>query len=149
MKEENLYLQIATYLRAAYPRAIFRFDVGAGIKLTMGQAMKFKRMQSGRGYPDLFIAHPTVGFGGMYLEIKKADVKLKRDKDAKKPLTGEVKIRKAGDWFDAHLEEQAAVLESLRQAGYFAEFAVGFDQAKRLIDGYFRLGEFSPKSFGS
>jgi hypothetical protein len=54
---------------------------------------------------------------GLYIEIKKDGTKLKRDKDAKKILKGDTKIRKKGDWFDKHIEEQAEILEKLRERG--------------------------------
>lgn len=91
--EHNLYEQIARYLQLQYPNVIYRFDVGADLKLTMGQAVKHKRLHPERGYPDLFIAKTkeikvkTVlgsGYslveikplGGLYIEIKKDGEKL-------------------------------------------------------------------------
>ena len=150
--EHNLYEQIARYLQQQYPDVIYRFDIAADLKLTSGQAAKHHRLHPTRGYPDLFIAHQgEVVFGpcndrrlvyGLYLEIKKDGTKLKRDKDAKKPLKGEIKIRKMGDWWDKHVEEQAEMLERLRQAGYKAEFGVGFDECKQIIDKYLRSAQW-------
>ena len=37
---------------------------------------------------------------------------------------------------DAHIREQMEVLQELERRGYKACFAVGFDQAKRIIDEY-------------
>ena len=37
---------------------------------------------------------------------------------------------------DKHLQEQENILHRLKQKGYFAEFVVGFDQAKAIIDYY-------------
>lgn len=37
---------------------------------------------------------------------------------------------------DQHIREQFDVLEQLRKRGYVAEFACGFDEAKKIIDGY-------------
>lgn len=153
--EHNLYEQIARYLQQQYPDVIYRFDLAADIKLTPGQAAKHHRLHPERGYPDLFIAEPikikvktalgsgyslveTKTLGGLYLEIKKDGTKLKRDKDAKKPLKGEVKIRKKGDWWDKHIEEQAEMLEKLRARGYKAEFGVGIENCKKIIDEYLR-----------
>lgn len=145
MTEHQLYEAIAHYLRVKYPDAIYRFDLAADLKLTPGQAAKHKRLHPERGYPDLFIAESSsrcidgswkYEYHGLYLEIKKTGTKLKREKDCKKPLKGETKIRKAGDWWNLHIEEQAETLERLRRAGYKAEFTVGFDEAKQIIDGY-------------
>lgn len=165
--EHKLYEQIARYLQLQYPDVIYRFDIAADLKLTPGQAAKHKRLHPERGYPDLFIAEPKIAktqcrvltdeertelekgmefirvkiqqnYHGLYLEIKKDGTKLKRDKDAKKLLKGEVEIRKKGDWWDKHIEEQAEMLEKLRARGYRAEFGVGFDGCKKIIDNYLR-----------
>ena len=157
--EHNLYEQIACHLQTQYPDVIYRFDLAADLKLTPGQAAKHHRLHPERGYPDLFIAEPrevkaktALGgdyslveiktLGGLYVEIKKDGTKLKRDKDAKKLLKGEIKIRKKGDWWDKHVEEQAEMLERLRQAGYKAEFGVGFDECKQIIDKYLRSAQW-------
>lgn len=101
--------------------------------MTPGQAAKHKRLHPERGYPDLFIArHGEVIFGpcndrrlvyGLYLEIKKDDEKL---------------TKKDGSWRTPHIAEQAEMLERLRQVGYKAEFGVGFEACKQIIDEYLR-----------
>lgn len=150
-REHQLYEKIARYLQLQYPRVIYRFDIAADLKLTMGQAAKHKRLHPRRGYPDLFIAEPTapkaikklyredargvhsIGYvfgtkdsmnmyAGLYLELKaEGNSPFKKDGTLKK---------------DEHLEEQQAMLESLRAKGYKAEFATGFEQAKQIIDDY-------------
>ena len=37
---------------------------------------------------------------------------------------------------DQHIREQHALLVELEKRGYAARFAVGFDQAKQIIDEY-------------
>lgn len=139
--EENLHQQIADYLRIQYPLIMFRTDFAAGIKMTQGQAVKHKRLQSGRAWPDLFIAAPmfkdkVTDFYGLFIELKKDGTKLTRDKDATKILKGETKLRVKGDWWDQHIEEQAEVLTYLKMNGYCATFAIGFEAAKEVIDKY-------------
>lgn len=162
MKEANIHYQVAQYIKIQYPNVIFRTDFAAGIKMTMGQATRHKSLQSGRAYPDLFIAQPKLNlkedggfiitylghplepptlshtYCGLYLELKQEDTVLVRPKDAKKILKGETKLRKAGDWFDDHVEEQALMLDRLRKLGYKAEFACGFESAKNIIDNYLK-----------
>lgn len=132
--EHNLYEQIARYLQQQYPDVIYRFDVGADLKLTMGQAAKHKRLHPKRGYPDLFIAEPSTNIWnnpvrewglhfGLYVEIKKDGEKLNK---------------KDGSWRTPHIAEQAGMLEKLRARGYRAEFGVGFDECKQIIDEYLR-----------
>ena len=83
MKESDLQVQVADYLRLQYPDACYKF--------------------------------------GLFIELKKDGTRLKK---------------KNGDWANDHIAEQALVLEELQKRGYTAEFAVGFDQAKELIDKY-------------
>nr|DAK38422.1 MAG TPA: Nuclease [Caudoviricetes sp.] len=127
--EHNLYEQIARYLQQQYPDVIYRFDIAVDLKLTPGQAAKHKRLHPTRGYPDLFIAEPQFGERyckslGLYMEIKtESNSPYKKDGTFKK---------------DKHLEEQAEMLENLRARGYRAEFGVGFDKCKQIIDEYLR-----------
>jgi hypothetical protein len=118
---------------------IYRFDIAADLKLTMGQAAKHKRLHPERGYPDLFIAESSENidskdwnsivrewgfYFGLYLEIKtEANSPYKKDGTLKK---------------DQHLEEQAKMLEKLRERGYKAEFGIGLDGCKQIIDEYLR-----------
>ena len=113
---------VADYLRLQYPNVLFHSDFGSGIKLTMGQAAKQKRQNGGRrAWPDMFIAEPKLKASGLFIELKKEGTRLKK---------------KNGEWATPHLAEQAQVLEQLRQRGYAAEFACGFDEAKERIDNY-------------
>lgn len=132
MKESDLQVQVADYLRLRYPDVLFHSDFGSGIKLTQGQAMKQKRQNGGRrGWPDLFIAEPKIRPGfedtwkyeslGLFIELKKAGTRLKK---------------KDGTWASSHLEEQNEVLGKLQRKGYSAYFAVGFEEAKDIIDDY-------------
>lgn len=139
--EENLHKQITEYLKLQYPGIMFRTDFAAGIKMTPGQAVKHASLQSGRAWPDLFIAAPMykdklVDFYGLFIELKKEGTKLVREKKATKILKGDKRIRKAGDWWNRHIEEQAEVIQYLKLNGYCATFAIGFDAAKKVIDTY-------------
>lgn len=139
MSEAEVQEAVADYLRLQYPDVLFHSDYGSGIKLTPSQAKRQKRQNGGRrAWPDMFIAHTLKGrsrfdtehnmdviefvpCGGLFLELKKHGTRMKK---------------KNGDWATEHIAEQAKVLEKLRQGGYCAEFAVGFEEAKRLIDKY-------------
>jgi len=124
MKEHDIYILIADYLRYQYPTVIYRFDLAADLKLTMGQARKHKRLQRYRGYPDLFIAESVGGYSGLYLEIKKPGTRIFR-KDGRLVA-------------DEHIREQFDMLIDLRARGYAAEFGIGFDATKKLIDDYMK-----------
>lgn len=125
MKESDLQIMVADYLRLRYPKVLFHSDYGLGLKLTKGQAVKQKRQNGGRrGWPDMFIAEPAKGCHGLFIELKREGTRLKK---------------KDGTWASKHLEEQNEVLNQLQRKGYAAYFAVGFEQAKQIIDDY--LGE--------
>lgn len=142
--EADLQVQIADYLRLQYPSVMFHSDYGSGIKLTMGQAIKQKRQNGGRrAWPDMLIAEV-----GQFKE----DCKYKNEdgviKDAsfvyekhglfleiKRPGT-RIYTKKGTLVADKHIREQFDVLEQLRKRGYMAEFACGFDEAKKIIDEY-------------
>ena len=139
MKESDLQVTVADYLRLQYPNVLFHSDFGSGIKLTIGQAAKQKRQNGGRrAWPDMFIAEPLDGLtdervsefhgswreagpSGLFIELKKDGTHLKK---------------KNGEWASDHIAEQAEVLEKLRKRGYVAEFACGFVEAKTIIDEY-------------
>lgn len=129
MTELELQMQVADYLRLQYPGVLFHSDVGSGIKLTMGQAIKQKRLQGGRrAWPDMLIAEARSledkCYHALFIELKKEGTRI---------------FKKDGTLVsDAHICEQFDMLEQLRQRGYMAEFACGFDEAKKIIDGYLR-----------
>lgn len=141
MREHDIYILIADYLRYQYPQVIYRFDLAADLKLTMGQASKHKRLQRYRGYPDLFIAEQSVrhedvsdhvigewNYAGLFIELKREGTRI---------------FKKDGTLVaDEHIREQYDMLHDLRARGYAAEFACGFDEAKKLIDDYMK-GEYA------
>ena len=133
MSEHQLYVLVAEYLQAQYPDVVYRFDLAADLKLTVGQAKKHKRLHPTRGYPDLFIAEPAPRcidggwnneWHGLYIEIKK---------DGESPFKKDGTLKK-----DQHLEEQQEMLERLEFRGYKAVFGVGFDEITKIIDDYMR-----------
>lgn len=136
MTELELQAQVADYLRLQYPDVLFHSDFGSGIKLTKGQAIKQKRLQGGRrSWPDMFIAETVISkvrqddgsynaYSGLFVELKREGTRI---------------FKKDGTLVsDAHIREQFDMLEQLRWRGYMAEFACGFDEAKKIIDEYLR-----------
>ena len=130
MTELELQAQVADYIRLQYPNVLFHSDFGSGIKLTMGQAAKQKRLQGGRrAWPDMFIAKQRTlasdgdkyYYAGLFIELKKDGVRLQK---------------KNGDGANDHIKEQAEVLDELCKNGYAATFAIGFYEAKKIIDEY-------------
>lgn len=139
MKESDLQVMVADYLILHYPKVLFHSDYGSGIKLTKGQAMKQKRQNGGRrGWPDMFIAEQKWNmqyvkpFAGLFLELKKEGEKLLAGPRAKNRFLS----IDGKEYKTEHLKEQADVIYKLNQRGYVASFAVGFEQAKQIIDDY-------------
>ena len=132
MTELELQAQVADYIRLQYPSVIFHSDFGSGIKLTMGQAIRQKRLNGGRrSWPDMMVAETVLkrredgtytAYSGLFIELKKAGTRI---------------FKKNGTLVsNAHICEQFDMLEQLRRRGYKAEFACGFDEAKKIIDEY-------------
>lgn len=129
MTELELQAQVADYLRLQYPNVLFHSDFGSGIKLTPGQAVKQKRLQGGRrAWPDIMIAEFHVSpddsgkrYNALFIELKREGTRL---------------VKKNGEWASDHIKEQAKMLHELHKRGYAAVFAVGFDEAKKIIDEY-------------
>lgn len=127
--EAILQQQIADYLKLQYPDVVFHSDFGSGTKLTMGQAVRQKRQNGGRrAWPDMFVAKPFIVnnriiYCGLFIELKREGTRLKK---------------KNGEWASKHIAEQAAIIEALKDRNYYAAFACGFDEAKRLIDIYIK-----------
>lgn len=142
--EEDLHLKICDYLRKNYPDVLFRTDFSSGMKMSPGQAVKHKKFQKSRAWPDLFIAkakivehqvgiqpEDTVEYllSGLFLELKAEGTQIyKKDGTLRK---------------NKHIEEQAEMLKLLSQAGYRARFAIGYKQAIFEIQEY--LGKPKPK----
>jgi hypothetical protein len=76
------------------------------------EALKFKQMGVSPGFPDIEVPYPIPGiYNGFYLEMK-------RQKGGKVS------------------EEQREWLAYLRDRGYFADVAYGFEEAKKLWEFY-------------
>lgn len=122
--EYELQKSICSYLKLQFPKALFMSDTIAQIKLTFGQQMRNKNIQKeGFHCPDLLIFVPKGDYHGLFLELKAKTI-YKKDGTLLK---------------NDHVESQAETLRQLRLLGYCAEFAVGFDEAKLIIDNYMKL----------
>ena len=93
--------------------------------MTPGQAVRNRQLQSGSGWPDLFLPEPRGIYYGLFLEVKDEGVK--------------VFLKNGALASDKHLQNQAMVLSALAERGYAAQFVSGFDAAKKSIDEYLAL----------
>lgn len=121
MKENDLHLAICNYIKLQYKGIIFTSE-NSGLRVFWKQAKMLKKTRSCAGLPDIWILEPRKGYHGLLLEIKREGTKIyKKDGEMRK---------------DNHLKEQEEILHQLKQKGYMAEFVVGFDNAKAILDFY-------------
>lgn len=121
VKENDLHIAICEYLRSKYPTIIFTSE-NSGLRVFWKQAKMLKKTRSCAGLPDIWILEPRKSYHACLLELKKEGTTIyKKDGEIRK---------------DKHLNEQENILHRLKQKGFFAEFVVGFDHAKAVIDYY-------------
>lgn len=137
VSEDSLQLNVAKHLRQFYPGVFFHSDTGSGGLKSKAAARRGRAMNYARGWPDMQIPVPRRGFSGLFIELKKDGVQLKRTEAPREILKGDKTLRQPGDWWDRHTEEQHACHKYLRSNGFYVDFAVGEAAALRLIDWYF------------
>lgn len=123
-KEEQLSKAVSKYLKIQYPDVVFTCDA-SGVRLTMGQATALKAQRSVHKIPDMIILKPNGEYHGLILELKSED---------SSPYLKDGSLSKG-----QHIQEQNQTLTVLLNIGYYAVFAVGFDNAKKIIDDYMNL----------
>lgn len=118
-KEFDVQKEVCAFIADTYPHIVFFSDL-SGVRLPIGLARKIKELKGRRGIPDIFIAYPSHGLHGLFLELKKeGTVIYKKDGTLRK---------------DSHLEEQEYILNVLSNIGYRAEFAIGtMDAITRIL----------------
>ena len=123
-KEEQLSKAVSRYLKLQYSDVVFTCDA-SGVRLTMGQATALKAQRSVHKIPDMIILKPNGEYHGLILELKSED---------SSPYLKDGSLSKG-----QHIQEQNQTLTALLNIGYYAVFAVGFDNAKKIIDDYMNL----------
>ncbi|MBR8535436.1 hypothetical protein KDU71_07675 [Carboxylicivirga sediminis] len=144
MREENEHEALCIYLAHQYPDVLFNTDL-SGVKLPESTAKRVSKLRSSRAYPDLTLYEPRGRYLGLFIELKRTgEVIYKKDgslRAMKKPIYRKVrglKKRVIIGYYD-HLQEQHEMILKLRQRGYYADFAIGFDKAVKLVDWYLNL----------
>ena len=125
--EYALQKKVCAYLRDVYPNVLFMSDTIAAIRLTKPQQGRNKAIQKENFHcPDIILFKKNSIYCGCFLELKAKDIYRK---DGVTLLS------------NPHVEAQKRTIDELLSNGYFAAFAVGFEQAKNLIDHYMKIGE--------
>lgn len=122
--ESIVHRQVCDWIRLIHPNVLFWSD-GSGNFLTRTQAGMAKMLRSSGGVPDLFIALPRGKYHGCFIE-------LKRESAAVYLKTGVLST-------NPHIQQQAEVLQSLTNAGYYANFGLGYEDTVRQLSWYFKL----------
>lgn len=119
--EYSLQVAVCNWLDLQHPNVLYMSDTVASLKLTMGQAMRNKKIQKdGFKTPDLIIFEPRGGYFGLFIELK-----------VKSPFKQNGELLKSD-----HLEGQQKTINDLIERGYYATFATGFDEAIEIIKKY-------------
>lgn len=110
MKYEESMIQqmVVAYIKNRYPEIILTCAPAYASNVKQGK--RNKSMGLCKGWPDLFIAYPSKGYNGLFIELKTATGKLS-------------KIQKE-------------LLEKLNDVGYRAVVAYGYDDAIHLVKKY-------------
>lgn len=122
VKESSVHQQVVNYLKSQYPKVIFRTDFAAGIKMSIGQAVKHKSLQQSRAFPDITIFYPTTAGHALFIEIKRSKDEVFKKDGALREYP--------------HLWEQKAMMNKLIDLGYCARWGCGFDETKEIIDSW-------------
>ena len=124
-REKDLHLMVCRYIQARYPSVIFTSDP-SGMRVTIGLRVEIKKKRC-QGYkiPDLIIDEPRGGYHGLRMEIKRSPSEL-YDRNGNYRKT-------------EHIQEQAKAIDRLKELGYFAAFACGWDECIKVIDHYMKL----------
>jgi hypothetical protein len=121
-EEYQLQKQVCAYLNNQYPNVMY-YSTGIGLQLTMLQGVRNKAIQKeGFHCPDLLILEPKNGMAGLFLELKAKTIYKKNGELLK----------------NEHVENQLKTIELLEKKGYASCFAIGFSEAKILIDNYLK-----------
>lgn len=117
--EEKIQIELFSYLSLVYPDVI-AISESSGIRVSKGLAMKLKRLRSKGTHLDIYCLKPVGKYHGLVIELKAKNIYKKNGELLK----------------DEHLYDQQKTIDALNKLGYYAAFAVGFQEAKNLIDDY-------------
>lgn len=68
-EETKIQMELVNWLQTNHPAVLFTSTLG-GIKTTIGQAVKLKRLGYRKGFPDLLIFEPRSQWHGLFIELK-------------------------------------------------------------------------------
>lgn len=122
LTEKQVHKAVCNHIRMVYPEVVFFSDM-SGLKVGIGVATDMKALRSGKAIPDLFVAYPSNGFKGLFIEIK-------GEKSDAFKVDGTLRQIE-------HLHAQAKMLDKLEHLGYHAVFGCGQNECVKIVEEYF------------
>lgn len=120
LPEQKVQIQLIQYLKYQFPDASkFIVKIDNEAKLTKTGHIIRNKMGLHKGASDLFLAYPVGPYHGMWLEIKRDGFEI----------TSSNKL---------HTTNQINFLNKMRDVGYYAAMASGFDECRMHVDNYLR-----------
>jgi len=149
--EDIITIDLATYTKMQYPEVIFTHVANERKTKTStnskgrnfsyeGNLLKKKGVR--RGVSDMLYFEPRGIYHGLFIEIK-VDSPFKRNGELK---AGNVRKKSSlhsylnGESVEkSHLEIQHEFIQKMNERGYYACFAVGYEQCQEILDKYLAL----------
>lgn len=99
---------------------VIAISESSGLRCSMGMARKLKKMRSKHTHCDIYVFEKRGNYGALVIELKAKNIYKKNGELLK----------------DEHLADQQKTIDLLNKKGYKACFAVGLENAIRIIDDY-------------
>ena len=108
--EQEIQMMVVQYIRLKYPKILF--TCAPAYAKSARQGSLNKRMGYLKGWPDIFIAYPSNGYYGLFIEFKTEKGKIQ--------------------------PEQEKIKNKLSDLGYKAVICRGYDEAVFVLDNYLK-----------
>lgn len=120
--EESIQITLVEYIELVHP-SVFQYVIKINNEGKRSKAGTYvlKKMGLHPGASDLFIAWPSYGKPGLWLEIKPDDFKINASNKE-------------------HVQRQQTFIERMRDVGYVAHMGYGFEQCRVIVDNYLHKG---------
>lgn len=128
LDENDVQISLVAWLKKHHPEILFKCDGTTGMKMSIGMAMKQKRLGGiVKDFPDFSLYKKSGAYSGLFLELKRPGIQI---------------YKEDGTYYkNEHHISQSATLQKLTAEGYASSFGIGFEHATRLITAYL-LGNF-------
>jgi hypothetical protein len=121
--ENDVQTSIITWLKKNYPEVLFKCDGTTGMKMSIGMAMKQKRLGGiVKDFPDFSLYKKSGNYAALFLELKRPGIQI---------------YKEDGTYYkNEHHINQSSTLQKLITEGYASSFGIGFEHSTKLITAY-------------